>query len=161
MSKQAPQKGSPLPDCDHVLRYIGPRHVDNGVVNGAGFLARPMEVAASVNWLEWFDPPVEEQVVGVRSLTRLNYAKSGKLVRLNVGHTARYVRENDPNGLILTFVHDPLDECGAHPPDPTHSLIKGVPMQDTPEAALVKDLIADCILPPIFPAVTPAGPAKV
>jgi len=160
MIKPAPQKGSSIPESDHILRYIRPRHVENGVVNGEGFLTRPGEHAPSVNWLEWFDPPLENQVAGVRSVTRLTYAKSGQLVRLNVGQTTRYVRENDPNGLTLSFVHDPLDAYGTHPPDPSHSLIEGVPVQDTPEAALVKDLIADRVLSPLFPAVPPAEPAK-
>lgn len=153
MNKPAPQKGSPIPESDHVLRYIRPRHVENGVVNGEGFLTRPGEDAASVNWLEWFDPPIENQVAGVRSLARLNYAKTGQLARLNVGQTIRYVRENDPNNFVLSFMHDPLNAEGEHMDDPSHSLIHGVPVQDTPEAALVKDLIADCVLNPLFPAV--------
>jgi hypothetical protein len=153
MNKPVPQKGLSVPEADHVLRYIRPRHVENGVVNGEGFLARPGEDAPSVNWLEWFDPPIENQVAEVGSVTRLKYAKTGQLARLNVGHTTRYVRENDPNGLTLSFVHDPLDADDDYPADPSHSLIHGFPVQDTPEAALVKDLIADCIIPPLFPAV--------
>jgi hypothetical protein len=160
MTKPAPQKGSSIPESDHVLRYIRPRHVEHGVVNGEGSLTRPGEDAPSVNWLEWFDPPIENQVAGVRSVTRLTYAKTGQLVRLNVGQTTRYVRDNDPNGLNLSFVHDPLDAHETHPADPSHSLIQGFPVQDTPEAALVKDLIADCVLNPLFPAVPPTDPAK-
>jgi hypothetical protein len=79
-------------------------------------------------------------VAGVRSVTRLKYAKTGQLARLNVGQTSRYVRENDTYGLILSFVHDPLDSYGAYPCDPSHCLIEGIPVHDTPEAALVKDL---------------------
>jgi hypothetical protein len=153
MNKPIPQKGLSVPEADHVLRHIRPRHVENGAVNGEGFLARPGEDAPSVNWLEWFDPPIENQVAEVRSVTRLKDAKTGQLARLNVGHTTRYVRENDPNGLILSFAQDPLDADDNYPADPSHSLIRGVPVQDTPEAALVKDLIADCIIPPLFPAV--------
>lgn len=155
MIKPTPQIGTIIPDSDHVIRYIRPRHVENGVVNGEGFLTRPGEDAPSVNWLEWFDPPLENQVSGVRSVTRINYAKTGQLVRLNVGETKRYVRENDPNSLILFFEHDPLEENGKYPPDPSHSLVKGVPVQDTPEATLVKDLIADCVLTPLFPTKPP------
>ena len=107
MTKPVPPRGAPIPESDHILRYIRPRHVQNGVVNGEGFLARPGEEAPSVNWLEWFDPPMENQVAGVRSATRLTYAKTGQLARLNVGHTALYVRENDPKGLsrnkLVTF----------------------------------------------------------
>jgi hypothetical protein len=124
-------------------------------VNGEGFLTRPDEDASSVNWLEWFDPPIENQVKNVRSVTRLKYAKTGHLARLNVGQTKNYVSANDPNGLVLSFVHAPLDSEGTYPADPSHSLIKGVPAQDTPEAALIKDLIANCVLEPLYPAVSP------
>jgi hypothetical protein len=62
MTKLAPPNGSLVPDGHHVLRYIRPRHVDNGVVNGEAFLTRPGEDAPSVNWVEWFDPPLENQV---------------------------------------------------------------------------------------------------
>ena len=146
MRKDLPQSGSPIPESDHVLRYIPPRHVQDGVVNGEAFLTRPAENAASVNWLEWFDPPIEEQVGGVRSAKRLRYAKTGLLARLNVGQTARYVKENNAYGLELHFVHDPLEAEEGHRPDPSHALIGGVPVKDNPEAALIKDLIADCIV---------------
>jgi hypothetical protein len=154
MTRPVPQSGSPVPDSDHVLRYLKPRYVDNGVVDGEGFLLRPQESAASVNWLEWFDPPIENQVDGVRSDARLQYAKTGHLVRLNVGHTKDYVRENSPGALVLAFDHAPLEpDQQFDRPDPSHALIKGVPEQDTPDAALIKDLIANCVLPPIYPAV--------
>jgi hypothetical protein len=153
MTRQVPKSGSAIPDSDHVLRYLRPRHVENGVVNGEGFLTRQDEDAPSVNWLEWFDPPTENQVKGVRSITRLRYAKTGQLARLNIGQTKSYVSANDPNGLLLSFVHDPLDPEGTFPADPSHGLINGVPIQDAPEAALVKDLIADCVLEPLYPAV--------
>jgi hypothetical protein len=90
----------------------------------------------------------------------LSYAKTGQLARLNVGHTVRYVRENEPNGLLISFVHDPLDADGEHPADPSHSLIRGVPVQDTPEAAFVKDLIAHCIVLPLYPAVPSTATAR-
>jgi hypothetical protein len=161
MTKLVPKNGAAIPDSEHVLRYLRPRHVENGVVNGEGFLTRPGEDAPSVNWLEWFDPPIENQVKGVRSITRLTYAKTGQLARLNVGQTKSYVRENDPNGLSLSFIHAPLDPEGAYPSDPSHSLIEGVPIQDKPEAALVKDLIANCVLEPLYPAVPPAEPGNI
>lgn len=123
MTKTVPTSGSPILESYHVLRYIRPRHVDNGIINGEGFLTRPGEEAPSVNWLEWFDPPIENQVAGIRSVRRLAYAKTGQLARLNVGQTTRYIKENDPNGLSLSFVHAPLDLDGTRKADPSHSLI--------------------------------------
>ena len=37
----APEKGLRFPKADYVLRYVRPRHVENGVLNGEGFLTRP------------------------------------------------------------------------------------------------------------------------
>lgn len=153
MTDGLPQSGSLVPDDDHVLRYIAPRHVENGIVNGAGFLRRPGEDASSVSWLELFEPPTENQVQAVRGAARLRYAKTGHLVRLNVGQTRNYVRENAPDGQALSFVHDPLAAEGEFPADPSHALIVGVPAADSAEADLIKDLIADCILQPLYAAV--------
>jgi hypothetical protein len=153
MTNELPQSGLPIPDEHHVLRYIAPRHVENGIVNGAGFLRRPGEDASSVNWLEYFDLPVEDQVQGVREVARLRYAKTGQLARLNIGATRNYVRENSPEGLELSFVHDPLMAEGDFPADPSHALIQGVPTADSVEAELIKDLIADCIVQPLYTAV--------
>jgi hypothetical protein len=158
MTNEMPQSGLPIPDDDHVLRYIAPRHVENGIVNGAGFLRRPGEDASSVNWLEYFDPPVENQVQGVREVARLRYAKTGQLARLNIGATRNYVRENSPEGLELSFVHDPLMAEGDFPADPSHALIQGGPTAESVEAELIKDLIADCIVQPLYPAVPQQEP---
>ena len=161
MEKPLPLNGSKIPGSDHVIRYVGPRHIDNGVVNGEAFRKRPDEIAPSVNWLEWFEPPIEKQVEGVRRLRRLTYSKNGVLAKLNVEQTARYVRESDVAGLELSFVHNPLeakieDPIKSTPPreaDPSHGLIYGVPVNDPSLAAMVNDLIAQCIIPPNFPTV--------
>ena len=127
MTNALPQSGSPIPDDHHVVRYIAPRHVDNGIVNGAGFLRRPREDASSVNWLEYFDPPIENQLHEVRVATRLRYAKTGQLARLNIGVTRSYVQQNSPDGLELSFVYDPLRAEGDSLADPSHAQIQGVP----------------------------------
>ena len=60
MLKPPPSAGIAIPDRDHVLRYLKPTQVKDSVVNGDGFLTRPGENAPSVNWLEWFDPPLND-----------------------------------------------------------------------------------------------------
>ena len=104
-----PQPQTPLPDTDHVLRYIGRRHVDNGVVNGSGFMRRPQEdTPPSVNWMECFPLPIENQVWEISARRRIRYEKRGLLVRINVGHTMRHVEENATIPITLAFLHDPL-----------------------------------------------------
>ena len=140
--------GSALPDADHVLRYIARKHVDAGVINGSGFLARPREEAPSVNWLDYFSPPVENQVAEVSARRRLKYEMRGRLARINVGATRAYVAANSPERAELYFAYDPLpdDAVGGRPPDPSHAQIRGVPKESTPEGELIGDLMCDCIL---------------
>jgi hypothetical protein len=142
------QRGDPLPDDDHILRYIGKKHVHEGIVNGSGFLSRPQESAPSVNWLEYFPPPLENQVAQVAAVKRIKYEKKGKLVRINVGQTKAYVAANATDPIELFFAYDPLlvDIVKGYQADPSHAEIRGVPVENTPEGELVKDLLADCII---------------
>ncbi|CAN0119584.1 unnamed protein product, partial [Phaeothamnion confervicola] len=135
-----------IPDADHVLRYIGKKHVDNGVVNGTGFLSRPAEDSPSVNWMERFDLPLENQVKCVADRRRIRYEKRARLVRLNVGATKDYVRSQSPIAIELSFVSDPLEAENGRPADISHALIRGVPTVETPEGEAVKDLFSHCIL---------------
>jgi hypothetical protein len=146
---QRPKKDTAVPEPDHVLRYIGRKHVDKQLnqINGAGFLGKPSEDdGPSVNWMECFDAPVENQKLEIRSRKRMSYEKRGKLVRLNVAHTKSYVSKNAPIPVQISFVHDPLAAEGRYLEDPSHALMKGVPRLDTPEGELVKDLFLDCIV---------------
>ena len=125
--------GTPLPDHDHVLRYIGKRHVDNGVVNGSGFFIRPTEDLPSVNWMECFPPPIDNQVAEIKARRRLRYEKNALLVRLNVGATKQYLSLSSTTTVEVDFILDPLPAENGRPEDPSHAVIKGVPVVDTPE----------------------------
>jgi hypothetical protein len=141
----------PLANDHHVLRYIAPKHIDNGIINGSGFLRRPHEQASSVNWMECLALPVENQVSEVRAVRRLTYAKSGRLAQVNVGATKRYVDERVQ--VKLEFCHDPLEADLSYPADPSHALIRGIPAIDTPHGELIQDLLAECIIAH-FPAMS-------
>jgi hypothetical protein len=135
-----------LKDKHNVVRYIKPRHIDNGVVNGEGFLCRPGEDAPSVNWLECFDAPIENQLSEIKRRKRLNHAKTGCLAKLNVGQTKNYIESNHTDKLKIYFIIDELEAEGDYLADYSHSIIKNIPTENTPEAALIKDLISDCIV---------------
>jgi hypothetical protein len=141
----------PLADDHHVLRYVAPKHVDNGIINGSAFLRRPHEQASSVNWMEWFPLPIENQVSGVRSVRRLTYAKNGRLAQINVGRARHYVEERAH--IKLSFRHDPLPAALDYPEDPSHALIHGIPALDSPDSELIQDLLADTVIAH-FPAVS-------
>jgi hypothetical protein len=149
-----PVKGNRLPPSDHVLRYVGKKHLDSSTnaVNGSGFLARPDEDAPSCNWLEYFPAPLTNQIAEIRTRKRFKYEKRGKLVRLNVSTTEHHVRDNLAAANLTTvaailFVHDPLEAEDSKPADHSHSLASGVPQIGAgPAAELIGDLFLDCTL---------------
>ena len=145
-------KGEPVPDQDHILRYVAPRHIDDGVISGSGFLGKPGENAPSVSWLECYPEPLENQLSEVRRRSRLKYGAAARLVRLNVGQTRAYVAGNSPFGISISVLHDPQPADAEHPlEDPAHSLMHGIPDRDSPQGETVGDLIVNCILEQ-FPA---------
>lgn len=146
-----PLSGTLLADDHHVLRYVAPKHIDNGIINGSAFVRRQHEHSSSVNWMEWFPLPVESQVAGVRSVRRLTYARNGRLARLNVGGARRYIEERAQ--VDLSFRHDPLPAVQGYPADPSHALIHGIPAG--PHGELIQDLLAESIIAH-FPAVSGA-----
>jgi hypothetical protein len=133
-----------IPDADHVVRYLRPTQVENGVVDAGGFY-RADENEPSVNWLEAFAAPLANQLSNVRRVARITYAATGHLVQLQVGETREYVRRNDPNATEIQFKKDALPAFGRFLDDPSHALIAGMPDHKTPEAALIRDLLAKCV----------------
>jgi hypothetical protein len=150
-----PARGAPRDDDHHVLRYVGGRDfdIDKGTVDGGAFLRKKKDTdGLSVNWLECFPGSFEDQAAGVRRVARIKYGSTAGLARLNVGRSINSVRENHPERLTLSFVHDPLPAEDKYAADPSHSLIVGAPFEDAPDAELLGDLIAQCVAPPVFPA---------
>jgi hypothetical protein len=146
-------KGDPVPDGDHVVRYVGGTHIDGGIIHGGAFLAHRTERSPSVNWLECFSGILDEQVEEVRRRTRLHYGATAQLARLQVGVVRAYVAKNGPNGHSIDIVQDPLaaDAAMALLADPSQAVMEGVPSADHPEGEMIGDLIAHCIKD-VFPA---------
>ena len=135
--------GNDLPDDAHVVRYVKPtsRHED-GSVDGSAFCLRPSDNGLSVNWLEYFsDLTKAQQLDEVRRLSRLTMRRRGCLAELGVGATKQY----SPELTALRFVRKPLAAENGYEADPSHSEITELPRGDSPQAALIGDLIAECI----------------
>ena len=151
--------GDEIPDQDHVLRYVKPSLLDGTYVDGGAFLLRGAEFGLSVNWLEIFEndshtDPVSE----IRRLSRISLASTGKFAKLNVSQTRQYVSAaaNEAGiSLDLSVVETPLPGTPDFEPDPSHAEIHGLPDHTDDAAMLVGDLLAECILPPLFPAKVP------
>lgn len=138
--------GLELRDEHHVVRYVKPTLVrDDGSVDGSAFCLRSGENGLSVNWLEHFANLARlEQLEQVRHLSRIEMKRRGRLAVLKVGMTKRKTRE----AARLRFEHRPLSQERDYPADPSHCEILGlppVPDGESSQAALVGDLIADCV----------------
>ena len=140
-----------LPDKDHVVRYVKPTHIlDDGKLNCSAFQLRKMETGLSVNWLDHFkDRTKSQQLDEIRPLIRLKMSRNGCLAELNVGATREHVSQRLDE---LRFIHRPLEADDKYEADPSHSEIVGLPLEDPPEAELVGDMIAECVLE-TYPAV--------
>jgi len=124
-------KGSPLPGDHHVLRYVGGGLVDRETnrVHGSAFLPRRGEDDPSVNWLEYFSPPLDNQIRSIARDKRLKWGKTARLVRLNIGETIRTVTEVTDAQVVLSVIYDPLeaDASRGFGPDPSHARLAGFP----------------------------------
>ena len=145
-----------IPDEHHVVRYVKPTLVEDEVVDGSAFVLRQDEATLSVNWLEAFEGDDQEhQLSEVRRLFRLQLARNGRFAKLNVGETKRHVLESaEETGAaagigIAAAPLNPIDEFEA---DPSHAEVTGLPPHDSDEALFIGDLIAECVLYPLYPA---------
>lgn len=147
--------GDELPDGDHVVRYVRPIKVrEDGSVDGSEFCLRRSDAGLSVNWLECFQGRCKSlQLDQVRRLSRITMRPNGRLAELNVGVTKDHVRERLN---AIRFVHMPLAAEGGYKADPSHSEILGLPQAASPEAAIVGDMIAECI-ENVHPALSDTG----
>lgn len=136
-----------LPAGDQIVRYVkGSLIQEDGTVDGSDFRLRPHrpdETGLSVNWLEALGPGKAHQLAAVRRLCRLRLRLSGRFAELNVGTVMRKVAvELD----TLRIVQDPLEATLEYDRDPSHAEIIGLPPGDSDQAALIGDLIAECIV---------------
>ena len=136
--------GTDLPDDDHVVRYAKPTTVrEDGSVDGSAFRLRPSDEGLSVNWLDYYQRfDKSQQLDKVRQSSRLTMRPNGRLAELNIGVTKRHVHARVKD---LRLIYAPLAAEGEHRPDPSHSEIRGLPPGDSPEAALIGDMIAESI----------------
>ena len=136
---------SDLSDSDHVVRYA--RFIDildDGTLNCSAFQLRKAEAGLSVNWLEYFEGQSKPQQLNeVRRLIRLTMKSSGRLAELEVGATRGHIGQRLDE---LRFKHTPLLADEKYEADPSHSEIVGLPPKDSPEADMIGDLIAECVI---------------
>ena len=143
-------KGDPLPDEDRIVRYLSATRIVDGIADGSGFCLGRTETGLSVNWLEVLASEGTDPLNEVRRLSRLRLRRSGRFAELGVGDVLSTVNEELET---LRIVHDPLEGFIA---DPSHSQITGLPPADSDEAALVGDMIAECVTA-MHPAVGEPG----
>ena len=131
----------PLPDGDHIVRYVKPSCIVDGMADGLAFRLRPGESALSVNWLEAFSAETEERVAAVRRVIRMELRKNGRFAELQVGEVERYLARH----ITISVVHRPLDEDGGFPADPSHAEMAGLPLAGSLQVLMIGDMIAECV----------------
>ncbi len=139
-------KDDPLPDTDHIIRYIKPTSLEDGVIDGSGFELKPGHRGISSNWLECIGGSKAEQIDSVRRLKRTEWRKTGCLAELNVGATKEHVATELPE---ISMIEDPLDldpQNGFNEADPSHSLIYGVPHDPPERREAIQDMIAQRVI---------------
>ena len=136
--------GDDLPDENHVVHYVKPTLVrKDGKAGSDAFRLRKDEYGLSIHWLECFVGLAKpQQLDEVRRLSRLKIPKSGRFAELNVGTTKQHLKEQLSD---IRFVHKPLNAISNHEADPSHSEIVGLPELDSPQGALIGDMIAKCV----------------
>ena len=135
--------GKALPDEDHVVRYVRPTLIDNGVISGGAFCLRPNETGLSVYWLEVFGGDKNYQINQVRESCNLNLAKSGKFAEINIGITKRRITENSnlPQVIKIKSTQPDNNRDSVW----SHSEIIGLPPSNSHKAMEIGALIAECI----------------
>ena len=143
-----------LPDRDHVVRYVGLAGVRDGKVDGTQFCLRPGEDGLSVNWLECFDHPTnEQQIVAVRRVIHRSLGRQAVFAGLNVGDLRRHLRAELPDIRCVNTPQPPDDRFPN--PDPSHSDILGLPPPAAANRALIiGDMIARRVKT-LYPATLP------
>lgn len=132
-------KDDPIPEKDHIARYVGGSKIIGDRVSGAAFQLRPDESALSVNWLEYLQQPDHESAI--KALRRVFVKKGWKLqakakfAALNVGKTRNYVHDESEDRRKLDILHDPL------PNDESHTGIHNLRIDDD----IIGDIIAELI----------------
>ena len=136
----------------NVVRYVRPRQIDElGKVLAVTFVLRvdmePPEEGLSVNWLEYYYnqglKTTEEQLNAVRRDILIEKLQvNARFAELNVGYVCNYLKTELPE---IRVEHAPTDASSTNDGDPSHSEIKGLPLNDKPQQALIGDMMAECV----------------
>ncbi len=132
-----------LSEGHNIVRYVKPSNLDGEEVKASEFSLRSGESGISVNWLEYYaELSKSEQLAEIRKVTRLTLRQNGRYAELNVGTMcSRLAGELD----TLKIFRSPLDEEDGYKADPSHSEIAGLPPSGSDQAALVADILTDCV----------------
>lgn len=138
--------GDKLPNKDQIVRYVKPSSIDDEHVDGSEFRLRPDrpdDTSVSVNWLEYYDGlDKEAQLAEIRRVSRLSRRKNGRYAELNIGAVHKHLAIDLEN---LGIIHSPLEAENGFEADNSHSEITGLPPGESDQAALIGDMIAECV----------------
>ena len=86
--------GEPIPDSDHVARYVSPSKYVNKVLDWSALLPRAQDNGeASYNWLEYLGHgTVQELIARLKASLTLTIKKNGTFAALNAGRAISGMR---------------------------------------------------------------------
>lgn len=119
--------GDPLPPADHIVRHCRGSAFDpdtEEVTGTAFFVTGSNHTSVSVNWLEWFDGSVAEQLEALRHFVELNVTRTWKMATLNVGDCCERINKLEMDQQTSVDIrYEPTKN------DPSHAGISGYDLE--------------------------------
>jgi hypothetical protein len=108
--------GDPIPESDHVARYVSPSKYTNKVLDWNALLPRPQDRGeASYNWLEYFGTGSPQELIARLKavITTIRIKKTGTFAFFKVGIALEGMLVAQPL-IHLTFIHTPQPGNDSH-----------------------------------------------
>ena len=134
-----------VPNKDQITHYVKPSKIfDDGTIDGSIFREGASDDdGVSVNWLGYFAAESEsERLCAVARKIQQETSHNGRFAEMNVGEAIECLAVR---GCSASVWHDPQNAKNGHGPDPSHSLIRGLPAPGSEENKRAADAIADCV----------------
>lgn len=142
------QRGDPLPEDDHIVRYVGMSNLKgDGWPHGGAFRRKKAEARPSVNWMDHFSGTRDDQVAAIRKVIHLKPGANAKFAELCIGDLIALAA--DKAAAVLQVVSEPSAATTDYPCDPSHAEIGGWPDNEK----ILCDLLAELVVK-LYPART-------
>ena len=99
-----------------------------------------------MNWLEYYCElgimDKQDQLKEIRRVIHRDRGKNARFAELNVGDVKKRLKRKFENPRVE---HSPQPATSEYADDPSHSEIRGIPIEDRRDIAKIGDMIAKCV----------------